>query len=384
MIGESMGKKNKIENGIRIALLLFLFLSLIQTVHALNLLSLWPDWITWTAIIMLGTAALIGIAFMVGKTFAIPSWEAFAKDEFANLLFTAFITVAFITFAGVIEGTANSMANDILTAASTTGPIQYWTYNDATGRWTQTASASCPYPCQFYIARGFLGSAYEKYENQVREVSKALATSKLLESVGFGFSLEFLIYYVKMMIAFGMPMYAGRAIFNNTLATVLGEFLNTMANLKLQETILVYLSGISGVFFVSGLLFRIPWFTRKLGGLLIAVGIGIYTIYPLAYVLAWYTVDRTTVTINEELIDVAQISSGGFGSPGSADISSLFTEYDSKGKTVNVGLLDALGRSYVMTIVIPMIAIFTTIGFIRQFSPMIGGDPQIAGLSRLI
>jgi hypothetical protein len=338
---------------------------------------------------MLGTATIIGIAYMVGKTFAIPAWEAFAKDEFANILFTAFIAFMFISFVGVIESVTSSLATDMLSsvpATQSSTAIQYWTYNDATGRWgTSPTPGACQYPCQFYIARAFLGSTYEKYAGQIKEVSKALATSKYLESIGIGFSIEFkLLIFDPLTINFGLPLYSGRAIFNNSLATVLSEFLNTVANLKLQETLLVYLSGLAGIFFVSGLLFRIPWFTRKFGGLLIAAGIGIYAIFPLTYALAWYTVDRTTVTIQEDALPVGTVSEGGIGAPGTTDISSLFTEYDGKGKPTKVGLLDSLGRSYIMTMVTPMIAIFITLGFIRQFSPMIGGDTEVAGLSRLI
>jgi len=365
-------------------------LSFVQPAFAQSLLAAWPDWITWTAIIMLGTATIIGIAYMIGKTFAIPSWEAFAKDEFANILFTAFIAFMFISFVGVIESVTNSLATDMLSsvpATQSSTAIQYWTYNDATGRWgTSPTPGSCQYPCQFYIARAFLGSTYEKYAGQIKEVSKALATSKYLESIGMGFAFELkgLPGFDPLAINFGLPLYSGRAIFNNSLATALSEFLNTAANLKLQESLLVYLSGLSGIFFVSGLLFRILWFTRKFGGLLIAAGIGIYTIFPIAYALAWYTVDRTTVTIQEDTLPAGTVSEGGIGAPGTTDISSLFTEYDGKGKPTKVGLLDSLGRSYIMTMVTPMIAIFITLGFIRQFSPMIGGDTEVAGLSKLI
>jgi len=343
--------------------------------------------IEWSAVIILIVASLLGIAFGLAKVFMIPALEAWTKEEFINLLFSAFIVVAFLSFAGVIESTSNALAHDILASTSPSGAITYWTYDGATGLWGGEATfTSCPYPCQSYIARGFLGATYQAYGEALRGVAKSYAISQLLESFGVSSTFDLSIFITQLDINIGFPMYSGRAIYNNTLSTIAEEYMKITASLKIQEIALAYLPGLAGIFFVVGILTRILWFTRKFGGLLVALGIGLYTVTPLIYVLCWYTIDRSTALLGiSDISAYRPLTPGELGSSFTdSDLDPLFTEYNGAGSVTRLGLLDALGRAYIPIIAIPMLAIFTTIGFVRQFSPMIGGDTEIAGLTRII
>ena len=160
---------------------------------------------------------------------------------------------------------------------------------------------------------------------------------------------------------------------------------------KPQEVGLVYATSLAGLLFIIGIVTRSVWFLRKFGGLLIAIGIGLYIILPLIYVLSWYTIDKSTATYSDLEIDLPKADANLKDAIGSIAVSgfepnidSLFTQYNDEGKTIKIGILDALGRAYLSNIVIPLLALFTTIGFVRQFSPMIGGDVEIAGLTRII
>jgi Na+-transporting methylmalonyl-CoA/oxaloacetate decarboxylase beta subunit len=187
-------------------------------------------------------------------------------------------------------------------------------------------------------------------------------------------------------------------VFNNSLELVISILLKALLSVKTQEFLLFYLSYLPIPFFAAGILFRVPWFTRKLGGLLIALALGVYIILPLIYTLGWYTIDKTSVTVTVVPISA---NSGLFNTPDvgsltpfqTPDTSVLFTSYACVEQATygcarytenSVGLLDVAGRTFVATLAIPLIAIFATIGFVRQFSPMIGGDAEIAGLTRMI
>jgi hypothetical protein len=342
--------------------------------------------IVWAAIVIAITAALLGMAIMGARIFGVPAWEAWAKQEFGNLFYTVVIVVFFVAFSVVIESISHSLADDVL--SSQTGGYWYQ-YREHDGRWGLDQRVDCPFPCHFYIARGFLGTTYERYGATIKDVAAYLALSRLAESVTIGANTAVTPWFSKFNIAFGTPLNAGLIILNNSISKALSELLNMVGAMKAQEIALAFMPGLSSAFFIAGILFRVPWFTRKLGGLLIALAIGIYTILPLIYVLAWYTVDRSTISLDASSLSPVLREGGspgdfesGFGLTSSPDI--LFTKYDAQGREEQIGLLDIVGRAYLINTLIPVLAIFATIGFVRHFSPMIGGDVEIAGLTRII
>lgn len=343
------------------------------------------DWILISYLVLLIVGILLGIAFMISRVFAMQQLEAWAKEEFVNLLFSVAILVLFTAFIGTIESLSNSLSNDILSSASN-NQIQYWSYIPNEGRWRLiNTDNSCPYPCHMYIARAFLGSLYEKYGESLKNIAEYYFVSVfyMTESAGSGF--DFTLGKFKFEIGFGYPVHADLTIYNNLLAIVVSEYLKIITALKMQEFALVYLTSLSGLFFILGLISRSVWFLRKFGGLLVAAGIGLYVIFPMMYVLSWYTIDRSVVSFKIDMPEITPSLTGITGSiEGLGDIGALFTVYDSNGVVTSIGMLDALGRAYLPIIVVPILAVFTTIGFIRHFSPMIGGDVEIAGLTRII
>ena len=351
------------------------------------------DWITIAYIVLMIVIALLAIAFGISRVFAMPQLEAWTKEEFMNLLISMAILVLFTMFMGAVESISSSLASDILYSTAEDGSIQYWTYLASSGRWDliTTDSPQCPYPCHIYMARGFLGSQYEKYGPTISSVSKLYFVSVLYQSATYGMKMDLTAWISRLSFGFGWPSNAELIIYNNILSTVIGEYLKIITALKMQEIMLVYTTSLAGALFILGLITRSVWFLRKFGGLLLAAGVGLYVIFPLIYVMSWYSIDRSTVVFSDPAITIpdpsasvgdaiGNIVGGGF----EADINAMFTDYDDEGRVASLGLLDALGRAYLSNIVIPILAIFTTIGFIRHFSPMVGGDTEIAGLTRII
>lgn len=349
------------------------------------------DWIAISYMVLIIVASLLGIAFMISRVFAMPQLEAWTKEEFVNLIISVAILALFTTFIGVIENISNSLALDILYSSTQSNQsLSYWQYKPSEGRWNiiETSSPSCQYPCHIYIARGFLGSLYEKYGESLKSITEYyfISVFEQTKNVGTGFDLTAGDW--KFELSFGYPLHADLTIYNNILSIVVGEYLKVITALKMQEIALVYLTSLAGMFFIIGLISRSVWFLRKFGGLLLAAGIGLYIIFPMIYVLGWYTIDRSVVSYVIEIPDldpVRNIGSGITGGlPGIGSMSILFTKFNDQGVPISIGMLDALGRSYLPIIVLPILAVFTTIGFIRHFSPMIGGDVEIAGLTRII
>jgi len=370
-----------------------------------------------TAIVIAIALALVAIGFIVARVFMIQAWEAWLRQEFTTIIFSGVLLVLFIGFNGVIETSANQLSKDILsstitsaTAAGQKVNVTYWKFNSNNGRWYQDSSPwdanTCTSPCYIYIARAFLGSTYEKYMNLLlkKEATVGLsggghdvytvgkysglapfyADSLLYESLGMGGGLDIRLLTFVFSFRFSYPGFAGRAIFNNTLEMVVNIMLKALGSLKFQEMVLVVFQNLGGILFAAGIIFRVPWFTRKLGGLLVACAIGIYLIYPLVYVMGWYVVDRSTIDLTITINPPDTSATDIFNPSGSTNnlANMLFTNYDPNNP--QIGLLDIAGRVYIPTLMIPVLAIFVTIGFIRHFSPMIGGDTEIAGLTHMI
>lgn len=351
------------------------------------------DWLLIAYLVIFIVSLLLGIAFMVSKVFAMHELEAWSKDEAMNLILSVAILVLFTAFVGLTEQIANSLSKDVLSStvsASSSGNITYWQYIPNEGRWKtiETSNPSCPYPCYMYMARGFLGSLYEKYGSSLKSIAQYYFVSVFYSTQSVGSGVDFTWGKFKFEFGMGFPLNAGLTIYNNILATIVSEYLKIITAIKMQEIALVYLSSLAGMFFILGIISRSVWFLRKFGGLFVAAGIGLYLIFPMIYVLSWYTIDKSAMEVSLDLPtpassdDPFSFFTGGVG--GLGDIDLLFTAYDEKGVPSSIGLLDALGRAYLPIMVIPILAIFTTIGFIRHFSPMIGGDPEIAGLTRII
>lgn len=394
MLDKINNKGNRCDRKVAtVVFILFLFVSFSFAAQDVFGFHTDVDWILIAYLVILIVALLLGIAFMISKVFAMRELEAWTREEAMNLIMSIAILVLFTAFVGVAEQIANSLSKDVLSSsvsASASGNISYWQYIPNEGRWktVETSNPSCEYPCYIYMARGFLGSLYEKYGGSLKSIAQYYFVSVFYSTQSVGSGVDFTWGKFKFEFGMGFPLNAGLTIYNNILATVVSEYLKIITAIKMQEIALAYLSSLAGMFFILGIISRSVWFLRKFGGLFVAAGIGLYLIFPMVYVLSWYTIDRSAIIFEVDLPepvssdDPLSFFTGGIGGLGNVDL--LFTKYDENGSVISIGMLDSLGRSYIPIIVVPILAIFTTLGFIRHFSPMIGGDPEIAGLTRII
>jgi hypothetical protein len=189
-----------------------------------------------------------------------------------------------------------------------------------------------------------------------------------------------------------------------------------------------------------GLFLRILYFTRKLGGMLIALSLALYIVFPMFYVLtngilfgfmhhaaadtSWsfgstYNSDPVTGTplpAYETPLNLTQRAKSVFSNPSlSVDLCSAASETDvgamnatmdsirgdfgkfengkwysqalefaTHGAFSETGPIAKLALLMVFTIFIPFLALMTTLAAFKAFSPLIGGDVEISLLSRLI
>ena len=374
-------------------------------------LLLWEDWIPLAAILIIIGFILMGLAYMFAYAFGYKSLEIFVKNELFQLAGSAFIIGNVLFFSYLIDSYSQQFAIDILAMQGGSGSavsvgtgewevnpghaLNVSTYNP-NGRWaTVTYSPGtrfkCPSPCHIYLARAYLGMAYERVYQLARSVVKAYATLSWIDYIRVGGWVN--IFGALFQLGFTMMPFTGLSIIYYSLGTCFDFMAKAMVALKFQEMTLLYIqNGIYPLFLIAGIILRSVWFTRKLGGLLIAIAIGTYTLFPLLYVLCWYTIDSSTTVLDIQANTIVPDSFHASLLPWQANNleiddkkleNMLFTSYDAN-NIPKPGLLELTSGLLLPALAVPLLNLFVTIAFIKTLSASIGGDVEIAGLTRII
>ncbi len=399
---------------------------------------LWEDWQTVAVIVIITGFILMGLLYMIAYGFGYKALEIFVKNEMIQLAASAIIIGSVVVFITVMEEYSQQFAGNILAlhggGSGTPGEAfrapatGIWTIRIIgrninvteqdmsrgywNGRWSIVEKGpyppatedtiTCPAPCHFYLARSYLGYNYERIVGVARQVVKMYATLTWLDYVSEGFFINV------MGVVFGIQIstqpFTGLSIIYHSLGTCFEFMVKAMMSIKFQEMALLYIqNGVFPIFLIGGVILRSIWFLRKLGGLMIAIAIATYTLFPLLYVLAWYTIDSSTMTmqINADLVPSGVIRTPllPFGRT-NLDIEDdefkdlLFTHYneaddpatpyDDREEPASVGLLDLSAGLLLPALALPLLNIFITIAFIKTLSAALGGDIEIAGLTRIL
>ena len=372
-------------------------------------LMLWEDWQTTAILVLLIGFLLMGIAYMIAYAFDYKPLMIFVKSELFQLAASAFIFANVLFFMFLFDSLAQEYSADILALHTNSSAIvktpSGWqvtanasinasTYNPATGRWAQVTYTngqliSCPSPCHFYLARGYLGMNYERIAVMARSVINTYSSLAWIDRIRVGIFIN--VFAIAFTLDITVMPFTGLSIIYNSLGTCFDLMAKAMVAVKFQEITLMYIqNGIFPIFLIGGLILRSIWFMRKLGGLMLAIAIALYTIFPLMYVLCWYTVDSSTVTlqINSNMIPVGDpripLLPWQSSNMETSNLEKLlFTTYNGE-NIASYGMLDMTAGLLLPALAIPLLNIFVTVAFIRTLSASLGGDIELAGLTRIL
>ncbi len=385
-------------------------------------LLIWQDYNGIVVLVIVIGFLLMGTIYMVAYAFDFKTIQIFVKNELIQLAASAFILGNVLFFVYLMDSFSQQSAADILAMQGGAGSVTWkssglWQVNPGslinvtrekmaggkwTGRWEVVEigpgapagnTFNCTSPCHIYLARAYLGLTYERVYEIARSIVKSYATLSWLDyfRVGAFVNIIAIVLTIKITV---MP-FTGLSMVYHSLGICFDFMVKAMAALKFQEMTLLYIqNGIFPVFLISGIILRSIWFLRKLGGLLIAIAIGVYTVYPLMYVLCWYTIDTssTLININTSLVP----NTNGFRTPilpwetlnlglNNDEVEKLlFTSYDPVTNIPTPGVLDIAAGLMLPAVVVPMLNFFVTIAFIKTLSASLGGDVELAGLTRIL
>jgi hypothetical protein len=389
-----------------------------------NVFNNWQQVAVLAAVISILFAA---IAYLLSHIFRMKSLEVWAKDELYQALGSAFIiaiaviaVTAFVSFACSLSSACPAGGDHVSVAIN----ILNNTKNESVQELQYLFSLS--------MRVGFLSKLGKYYDFSI-PMNPACLTGECFTAFGFSWSM----WQGGSLVAESLDY-----VFSILIPMVSSFFAQLWALRFIQATLFPSLLAL-------GIILRTFFFTRKTGGLLIAIAIGLYTIYPLMYIMLAPYMDFPVHDFNYPDTDwtytVAAIPScAGGGSPflpGSVGpnapwcISAIgmltyiipglptavgnfgMVNYMFRNGCVNAavdcpgsscpstpgycssnpdpivyagmrsqynGVLPTVGYMLVPAAFIPAIVILVTISFIRTLSPMLGGDVEIAGLTKLL
>jgi hypothetical protein len=435
----------------------------------------------WGAVAMIAVSLAIlfvAIAFMAGRGLSHVGLQSWAKDELYQAMASALIIVTILGFVYFLSGLSASLAlqssatMNACTADSDCSDVGdkvcHFDLDCGPGRVCQQSGSiplpvgegrcsngfkcingACTMNCQTLVgaynpanpdpsyhivcARKMLNLSEGVMIIQADQLLNVNMRVQLLNAFQKGFDVspnqitgQSLLYPwpIPALLAYGISIYpyAGVSMISDALGFIFPLLFAWISSFIAQEYFLAIIqSALFPVLLAAGVILRTFFFTRRLGGLLLAISIGLYTVYPLMYLLlsqqyvfseqdVWY--DRwnalTCQCDTENLpwwmrLPIAGIGAGytqaevcpvrfcslslptmvlfglspeagglWFPDPDMLELDWLFT------------VIRTVGALMVPGFFIPVIIIIVTVSFIKSLSGLLGGDVEIAGLSRLL
>lgn len=378
-------------------------------------------WLPAALAIIVISVAITAIIYMLSRILNNDEMKRWAQNE----IYQAFASIILLTSAVVLLGMVNGFMFSILGVLpsglnfgcdSSSCHFLALSYDPskmiigspsdlASGvtNTTQYCGGSGTNPCQIAIAMSRLDMMYDMLRYYAANKIATAGTLQLFQGTEIGWN------------SFTAKPFAFLDFVTSTYQTGLNMLTTILLLLKANSIFLLVIStAIFPMFLVAGIALRAISFMRKVGGLLLAIALGLYFVYPMLIILSTVIVspNSNSFVLNYDdlsrFVTSPQTSSSSTSSsltPQSAitTLSSNIANTFSNGYYVNVdgtkvdwlsyntlnvirpgGFIDSVAFITVWIGVPFLITLYSTFIFIREFSTLIGGDTDIAGLSRLM
>jgi hypothetical protein len=220
---------------------------------------------TWGFLI--GTALMLSvviaaIAYMVASFFGDEKLKAWAKTEVFQAAFSAAMVGIIIFFIAT--------ADTVITGAAQTDPAASFVCRQA------------DQACHIAIAKNYLQIVFNAANSEAKELVFINNWFLVLSQMSLSFQQLF-----PPFANISSPVLAGLSMPAETISTAFDMLVKSMIALKFQEFLIDFTEQLFfPMFIVMGLVARCFSFTRKFGGLMMALGLSLYYIFPGTYVLA--------------------------------------------------------------------------------------------------
>ena len=413
--------------GNKIALLVPLALVLSGCVgEGVSFASLWQaGWQSVALTAVLLSILFVSLAYMFGYAFRQPQLAAWARNELYQALASAFIV-------GIAVGTVYFVSNlSLYLAVYKTGGSDYGTIcpgaaapTEAPSLIEQVFGGGGTKPCDYHINKAIdiLRNGQSVMITQADQLLNVMMRISFVEALGKYYDLSISPggpfplwpwpHPAKFAFGISFSPYPGVSMFRDAVAIFFPLLFMWIASFIAQELFLRMIrDALFPLLLTLGIILRVFFFTRKIGGLLISIALSLYTIYPLMYILlqeqfqispnnVWY--DRwnpltcicdTSAPLGVDAMKLGYELKESIVCPIRYCSRDLLVMLFLPITLFDIGLfefdwlfisLEKVGEMMVPALFIPIVVFLVTIAQIKGLSPLLGGDVEIAGLTHLI
>jgi len=395
----------------------------------------------WEGLVGVALATMftvLALAYMASTLLGDEQMRAWVKREIGQLAYSALIIVVAVVMMQTLDAWLQLMAGSAGSPPWNTYVNNVICCRPTTGNWQADCPLTPPFarasPCHLSIAKDYLQVLFESARTQ--------ANYNLMNYWWTGFLSNWtVVVKLPALIDIGHAQVKplGWLSINLEMYSVLLDLLfKTMMFLRMQQIFMDYLYfGFFPLMLAMGLVLRVFHFSRKLGGMLVALGLALYVVLPMYYVLmdailfsfmgGWVgglpgtfgnSLNQSQIItpgVNSSVNLSGQEGSATFAQPvnmGNICGNSTAEEKTEMGNMVDMlktqltaaensdflgpakdkmtdrfgpdGPIANLAMLLVFTLVSPFVGLMLTLSAFKVLSPMIGGDVEISLLSRLI
>ena len=403
-------------------------------------------WLSMTGIALLIVILLLSLGYMASVFLADEKMKAWVKKEVGQAVVSAIIVAIVISSLYIFD---SGLRTVIAEAGQDQGQDKLhvpWENYIYSGVCCDPSTTMCikvmrhGMPCQSLVAIDYLQMIYESLE----KTSDVYYAKHFQNAFIAGLSGGFSILGYDFLPTFSVNPFAFMTMNADFYSILFDLAIKNMMLVKAQQIFFEYFGMVVFPLMLSmGLVLRIFYFTRKLGGLLIALSLAFYYVFPLAYTLCdailfgmmggWTQANRNTLGLTYDgsgsggaipFLDVAftmpdakkedplfsqSIAYDICGTASPADssaqegyLSSFRNNWNSLsgmgwfsksfgnyGTIVGNGFapdgpIGSLSSLFMFTLIAPFLGLMVSLAFFKVLSPLIGGDVEISLLSRLI
>jgi len=238
-----------------------------------NIVGPFANWKGISVMIALVTVMLVALAYMAGKGFDMPEIRAWAASELSQ----AFVTVLIVIFMVAIVGFADEIARFIVNQSNV-------------GFQCEDGD-----PCAIMTANAYLDGLIDSADTAALELAQdnIKALKQATRKAG-GYAVPFIKPIPLLQLAIYASAEAGKIMDAERYGILYEYWINMLSILHAQKFFVgTIVFKFAPTVLAIGIVARAFFVTRKLGGLLMAIALGVMLVFPLMYIFNWITLNVT-------------------------------------------------------------------------------------------
>jgi len=339
---------------------------------------------------------LVGIAYLLSRALNNRRLEDWAKDEFLQALVSAAIVGALVLLLAPKNGLIIGLFNT-LTPENLEIPVwnSYLNYVGSSGT-TALLTGSGPGVSNEQISASFIGcpagssgtilcfsySYMTLLEHSIIQLSADLLTFNIL--IELLASLSFNLILVQLTPLSGLTSVS--QVVGSIIQSLL--FLGVMSGVQLALLHFINSTALT-IFLPIGVVLRCFFATRKIGGLLMGIAIGLYLVYPLILAMNAIAVNESNKVDFTELEnlfkDVKDANPYGEGeNPDEGEWGNFLTDFSEKLSKLKQGIaalphlwIQLLASLVIQIVFLPVLSVLITLISIKELAALFGSEVNL-------